>query len=231
MRTATIAGLNADIAGEEHGPNSPLVVLLHGYDGFAKDFSPFAPSLGLPLHYVFPESALRAATSTRGGNAWWPADDEGRREAQRTGQPRDLSSFIPDGLDGARAALSRLLDEIGSSGGPRPLVLGGFSQGAMLACDFAVRCDRPLAGLVLFSGARICGDAWSPLFSTRRGLPVFMSHGRSDGDLSFAAADRLRADLVAAGLEVTWVPFDGGHEVPLIAFRGLKRFLSGIVRR
>jgi phospholipase/carboxylesterase len=125
--------------------------------------------------------------------------------------------------------LSGLLDDLATTVGSGPLVIGGFSQGAMLTCDLALRSSRALAGLVFLSGSRICRDAWAAHGAARRGLPVFMSHGRADRDLSFEAAERLQAELVSSGLAVTWLPFEGGHEVPLLALRGLKRFLSALL--
>ena len=59
----------------------------------------------------------------------------------------------------------------------------------------------------------------------RSGLPVFLSHGRRDDILPFEVADRFRHELEAAGLRVTWVPFDGGHEIPPPLLAEVERFL------
>jgi phospholipase/carboxylesterase len=224
-----IADLEVEIVGADLPENAPTVVLLHGYDGFASDLSPFAASFRLPtVRFVFPQGPLQFGDTARGGHAWWRIDPVARRESLARG-PRDLSRLKPEGLERARIGGSRLLDELGNSNGHAPLILGGFSQGAMLACDLALRSRHPLAGLVLLSGARICQDEWAGLYASRSGLPTFLSHGRGDRDLEFAAAERLRDDLTAGELDVTWLPFEGGHEIPLIALRGLKRFLAGIV--
>jgi phospholipase/carboxylesterase len=53
-----------------------------------------------------------------------------------------------------------------------------------------------------------------------------VSHGRGDTDLAFAAGEALRDLLVSGGAAVTWVPFDQGHEIPLVVWRGLRKFLS-----
>jgi len=66
--------------------------------------------------------------------------------------------------------------------------------------------------------------------ATRKGLPVFMSHGRADNILPYDLAERLRADLVAAGLAVTFVPFDGGHEIPEEVVTALGAFLARVGR-
>jgi phospholipase/carboxylesterase len=57
---------------------------------------------------------------------------------------------------------------------------------------------------------------------------VFIAHGRRDDVLPFAVADRLRRELEAAGLRVTWFPFDGGHEMPEPAVVALNAFLRGV---
>jgi len=63
-----------------------------------------------------------------------------------------------------------------------------------------------------------------------RGLPAFVSHGRADQDLAFTAGEALRDFVLAGGAEVSWVPFDGGHEIPLVVWRALRKFLSALLR-
>ena len=225
METREIAGLTTHVL-PANAEAASLVVLLHGYDGFATDLSPFAASLRLPCAFAFPEAPEPATPGGRGGHAWWPINDESRIRAQRLRTPRDLSDMSPKGLPLARARILAFLERIGSEMRPTSVVLGGFSQGAMLACDIAWRDRRALQGLVVLSGARICGAEWASLYTRRRGLPVFVSHGKEDPELSFHAAHSFQNELQAHGLATTWTPFEGGHEVPLPALRALKRFLA-----
>ncbi|HLK37261.1 MAG TPA: hypothetical protein VKU41_10955 [Polyangiaceae bacterium] len=209
------------------GPGAPLVVLLHGFMGTASDLEPFARSLGVDARFAFPEGLVDLASRGLVGRAWWPTDVDARAAALAKG-PRDMSAFVPEGLGEARAYLEDFLDGLPSEDRSRPLVVGGFSQGAMLSCELALVTSRPLAGLVLFSGARIDAGRWQPLYSARRGLRVFMSHGAGDPDLAFSAAETFRADLSSAGWDVTWCPFQGGHEIPLPAWRAFKRWLLSV---
>jgi len=55
---------------------------------------------------------------------------------------------------------------------------------------------------------------------------VLQSHGRDDPLLPFAMAEKLRNALAAAGLEVTWVPFDGGHGIAPNVIDQLSGFLA-----
>ena len=57
-----------------------------------------------------------------------------------------------------------------------------------------------------------------------------MSHGRADNILPFDLAEHLDADLVAAGLAVTFVAFDGGHEIPEAVVTALGEFLARTAR-
>jgi phospholipase/carboxylesterase len=52
------------------------------------------------------------------------------------------------------------------------------------------------------------------------------SHGRADPDLAFSAAEKLNLALNEAGASLTWVPFEGGHEIPFPVWRQVRRFLS-----
>ena len=84
----------------------------------------------------------------------------------------------------------------------------------MLALDVALHDPRPLDGLILLSGTLLARSHWQPRMAARAGLPVVQSHGRRDELLPFRAAVTLRDLLREAGLDVTWVEFDGGHEIP-----------------
>lgn len=184
------------------------------------DLSPFAHAMGLEAAFVLPEGPVDAPK----GRAWWSIDQE-RRQAALTAGPRDLWNEDPSGAPPARAVLLDILAEVQQSWPDRPVVMAGFSQGGMLVCDTWLRAQPPVAGLALLSASRIMFDAWQPLASTLAGLPVFLSHGRSDDDLAFAAGERLRDFVAAGGGVVTWVPHDHGHQVPLVAWRAFRTFL------
>jgi phospholipase/carboxylesterase len=210
------------------GEGGPLVVLLHGFAGTAQDLAPFGRSMGVSGHFVFPDGRVSLEPIGIPGRAWWPSDGAARARAMYEGTPRDLSDFEPEGLDEARLSLLELLNELTRETGRTKVVLGGFSQGAMLAFDLAFRTDFPLAALVQLSGCRIAQRFWNPRLATRAGLRTFLSHGTHDPDLSFQAAVAYKDDLVGAGLNVDFHPFEGGHETPISVLRSLKRFLNSV---
>lgn len=193
-----------------------VVVVLHGRAMTGADLAPFAHSLGVPACFVFPDAPLPAEPR---GRTWWPVDAEARLRRLRTG-PMDLSTMDPPGRAEARERLAALLDEFGA----RRRVLVGFSQGGMLAMDHVLHGGH-VDALVLLSSTRIAFTDWLPRLPRLAGLPVLIAHGRTDGELSLAAGEGLRDAALDGGADVTWLPFDGGHEIPLPVWRALRQFL------
>jgi len=128
-------------------------------------------------------------------------------------------------LKSAAALVKEVIRQFETHPGGR-IVLGGFSQGAMVATEVAFQSDAHVDALVLLSGTLVDEASWQQRFSAHRAIPVFMSHGRADPVLPFGIADRFRTELAAAGLKVTWVPFDGGHEIPASVVLELNKFLA-----
>jgi phospholipase/carboxylesterase len=205
----------------------PTLILLHGLGSSPSEWEPFVDTIGSgsPCRFVFPRGP--AVTSGHDGvapgRAWWAL--ELQAHVPKGGVFPDLSRLHPRGLLAARDALRALLPNF-ANGQARPPVLGGFSQGAMVAGELAFTSDEPMAALVLLSVTPVDEAGWKRGFERRRGTPIFMAHGREDRSLSFEAADRLRRAMQAAGLSVTWLPFDGGHEMPEVVIGGLNDFLA-----
>jgi phospholipase/carboxylesterase len=219
--TLELGGLRVVSVGDVGAPI--VVVLLHGFQMSPADLTPFAHSLQIPAWFLFPEGPLRAQPR---GRAWWHIDAALRDEALAAG-PRDFAGQHPPDLPVARAHVQALLEDVAARAGARPLVFGGFSQGGMLACDSVLRSEASVAALALFSASRIAFDEWQPLVACQRlrGIPALVSHGARDADLAFSAGERLRDCLIDAGARVDWIPFDQGHEIPLVVWRRLRRLL------
>ncbi len=236
MKKITMGGLDAVLAGgtdRQGGGDGPLLVLLHGFGAPGDDLVSLHRVIDAPsgTRFLFPVAPVTLPPHYGAGRAWWHIDMVALDRAVREGRSRDLSRDVPDGLADARAKLVAMLDEAKVILSPSAIVLGGFSQGAMLSCDVALHSDMPLAGLVLLSGTLLAEAEWTSRMPSRKGLPVLQSHGRQDPMLPFDMAERLRDLLKEAGLAVTFVPFNGGHSIPPAALDGLRPFLASAFSR
>jgi len=201
------------------------LVMLHGYAMDAGDLEPFARSLGVDARFFFPRGLHALDT---GGRAWWRRDDAAVARRLNEEGPRDLADEYPPERAAARTRLCEVLRDPDVGGEGRKVVLAGFSQGGMLACDTLLQEPVAVDALVLLSSSRVAIGEWRDHLPRLRGLPVMVAHGRSDADLSFQAGERLRDCLHGAGARVTWVPFDGGHQIPLPVWRELRKFVKSL---
>ena len=238
MRRLTLAGLTLYLAGgpdREGGGDGPLLLLLHGFGAPGTDLVALHRAIVAPpaVRYAFPAGRLAlddGAAGDMGPRAWWMIDIARLQTAVVSGDALRLAGETPEGLAEARAAVEGLLDALERDhAAPRErIVLGGFSQGGMLACDIALRTERAPLGLVLLSGAPIAEPEWRALAPRRAGLRVLMSHGRTDPILPFAGGEHLRDLLREGGLDVEWHAFSGGHGIPDGVVERLGPFLAEV---
>lgn len=234
MEAKTVGPLRARIVRNASESEGMTLVLLHGFGAPGDDLAGLADMIAAPpgTTLVFPEAlhdlAELAGPMYRGARAWWMIDFAKLEVAINTGAIRDLPNEIPEGLDEARAAMIEFLDALEKKEGISldRLVLGGFSQGAMLSLDVALHSERALRGLVLLSGSYIAEREWKPRMSKRKGTPAFQSHGATDPILPFLLAEKLCDELTTAGLDVDFHRFPGGHAIPPNVMNELGRWLS-----
>lgn len=238
----TLAGMRCVAAAprSEHAPTT-AIVLCHGYGAPGDDLVPLADELAQRLgdadvvgglRFYFPE-APETAQGVGFGRAWWQLDIERLMSLQRgeRGPAGARHEEVPEGLGKARRLLTGFVNEVARRH-DLPLsrvILGGFSQGAMVAIDVALRLEEAPAGLFILSGTLLCASEWRKRAAARAALPVFQSHGKSDALLPFEDALVLRELLEDSGRTVDFHAFSGGHEIPRPVMNGLTQFLGKLL--
>jgi predicted esterase len=148
--------------GPAMGEGRGVVILVHGRNAGPANILDLVPRLDRPdFSYVAPAAA---------GRTWYPYSFM----AETAGNEPGISSGL--------GVLGRLVAEAAAAGVPAErVVLIGFSQGACLAAQFAMRHAAPYGGVVVFSGGLIgpAGSTWKP-DGTFAGAPAFF--GCSDVD-------------------------------------------------
>jgi phospholipase/carboxylesterase len=182
-----IDALERPASGEPEG----TLVLLHGRGADEHDLFPLLDALD-------PERRLRGLTP--GGPLALPPG--GRHWYRLAGIPTpDPDTFWP-----SFHALSALLDGLRA-----PLVLGGFSQGAVMsyALAFGRGTEKRPAALLPLSGFMPRVEGLDLDLSGLDGFPVAIAHGSIDPVISVDWSREARRTLEDAGADVTY------HEAPL----------------
>ena len=198
-----------------------VVILCHGYGAPGHDLVPLAPELiGSSdelknVRFIFPAAPLEI-DPTFDGRAWWPIDIERIQELMVRGEFREMSNSVPERLALCREMIDQVIEfskvEFGVSAAK--VLVGGFSQGAMLTTDVALNYPELLGGLIVWSGSLINAEAWAAAAGKDTKLKIVQSHGTVDPILPFFGAVALRELFESTGHDVNFVQFNGQHGIP-----------------
>lgn len=206
---------------------APAIVVLHGYGADMTDLAPIAGmTLPAPVRWIFLNGPL--PVPEYGGRCWFPIPAERFERIEREGRPVSLAAERPAGMEESVGLLARAIQDVAAPWDR--LILGGFSQGAMMSLEASLEAPAKPLGLFLLSGTLVDEPRLIERAPKRAGLAFFQSHGRHDPLLAFSDSRRLRELLSAAGWRPDWVEFDGGHMLPPEALAGLERYLAAAVR-
>ena len=194
----------------------PMVVMIHGRGADMNDLADLAPMLDPAggCRFVFPNAPkpFEPYPGMAMGWTWFE------------GWPPEHDSVVE-----SRNEMLRFLDEI-TQKYPTPegkLVVGGFSQGALMALDSGLRTTQKLAGILVMSGGLYEKDL--PDLRAHAGLPVFIAHGTADDVVPVNYARRARRLLEDAGLDVTYGEYPMGHQVAAEEAEAVRTFLNSVL--
>lgn len=220
---------------EPSDPPKLAVVICHGFGAPGDDLVGLAPEfrgrMKKPdaVRFYFPQAPLSMTeVGIPGGRAWWMLNLELLALAAEGLLERDMRDESPEGLKSATDLLAESVAKIQEETGlpTGQVVLGGFSQGSMVATNLALRMEKSPAALVVYSGTLLCQSEWREAAGNRGPLRVLQSHGRQDPILPFRIAEDLYEMFSQAGCEVEFLPFDGPHTIPQAAVQGTVSLLD-----
>ena len=175
---------------------APAVIMVHGRNAGPANILDLVPRLARPgLTYLAPAAPNRT---------WYPYSFMAAIEQNEPS------------LSAALGILAGVIERVEQAGVPRSrTVLLGFSQGACLASEFAVRHAARYGGLIAFTGGLIGppGTKWS-FQGSFGGTPIFLGSGDPDAHVPAERVAESAEVFTRMGASVTTRIYPGmGHLV------------------
>lgn len=209
---------------EENRGAKKLVILLHGYGANMRDLFDLNHYLDFEenFDFIFPNGILSIDMGMHyDARAWFPINMQELERHMRMGSFRDFSEVKPEGLNDSLNVLKTFITELFNQ--YDEIVLGGFSQGAMLTSLLIKEFDTKINKAIFFSGNLIAKDLLGDNYSH---LSFIQSHGELDQVLGINGAKLLYTDLSGKGASGEFYSFRGGHEIPMEVIEKTKEFLK-----
>ncbi len=220
-----IGGLNCYVSQSSATPKS-VVILCHGFGAPGSDLVPVADemihangAIAEGVQFVFPAAPIEMEF---GGDsrAWWPISMSQFEDLAQPEAARRIAEFIPDELESSHQSIVAIIGHFCQQHQlpKNQIIIGGFSQGAMLMTDVFLRSGLELGGLIDWSGCVINQMAWKLALENSKPGNIVQTHGYLDPVLPFKMGTALR-DLLQQRHHVDFFAFQGYHQIPLQAIQ------------
>ncbi len=188
-------------------------LVLHGLGDTKSGWKPVAQVLGIDrLTWIF----ANAPNPYYDGGSWFDL----------------LSGFVPDadGVRASRAALTELIAHLRDrlAIGCERLFLLGFSQGALMVIDSALRAEGRFAGVIGISGFMTLLEEYpASLGASAREQEFLLTHGLHDPMIPIHLVREQKDRLVKLGCRVEWREYRKDHSIdPEEELPMLKQWIS-----
>ena len=201
------------------------IIIFHGYGANMQDLYGLHGMLSKDYNWYFPNGIHSLPYPGMSfGRAWFSIDMQELEQAMSRGEFRKFADKRSDEFDQSQTIVKEFCQHIKTKS--NKFIIGGFSQGAMLASHLAGQLD--INALILFSGTLIDKDALMQKLDGIKPIPFFQSHGKSDMVLEYSQAMDLFELLKLYKLPGEMVSFNGGHEIPMEVIDKARQFLAKI---
>ena len=186
-------------------PEPWLLVLMHGVGSNEDDLFGLADFVPAPFHVL----SLRAPFVLGPGSYAWfefSIEADGSRRIDAAQEARSREAVVRT-VQAARASLGVPPDRV---------VLGGFSQGGIMALSLLRTRPELLRGaMVMHSRLLPEVDAQEAAPEALAGKALWVSHGQQDGVIPLASGRAIRDWAAGRPLALRYEEFPGAHEIRL----------------
>ncbi len=183
----------------------PLIMLLHGAGADERDMIGLWAQLPPAFVVVSPRAPIASGT----GYVWY-------RKAHRAADLAMSRAII-------ELMLANAVQRFGAD--PHRVFLAGFSQGAVMTYEVALRDPARLRGAAVLSGSLLSPGLAKPGDWSRDAL--FIAHGVKDDKIPFQSALATRAALASARIPFVYHAYEGmGHTISAAETQDLSAWLT-----
>jgi len=194
-----------------------LLVLLHGLGSDERDMF----SLGSQLDDRFTIASLRAPIPYEiGGYAWFGLGWDERGMRYDAGQAQESLSKLRAEVASLRSEFEVISERV---------VIGGFSQGAIMSLALLLNDPASVGGAVLMSGA-VLPELTPGGTDLRPETPILIQHGLYDEVLPVQLGRGVRDLLQALGYAPDYREYPMAHEVSFQSLADIRGWLSEGIR-
>lgn len=200
-------------------PDAKWVVLFHGFGADAKDLASLQELMNFqkPCNWLFPNGHLSVEIAPGyTGRAWW--------NIRMTDLMLDWTELRPQGMQNAVEKAFKMFSSMKFEW--KNVIIGGFSQGAMLATELFLKAPETPAGLICLSGTLLNKTDWQQFAPNRKGSNILLSHGEADQILPHKGSIQLQKFFEENDIKTQFASFRGGHEIPMHVIQKMKDYIS-----
>lgn len=202
---------------------SKAIILFHGYGANMQDLYGLSQYMGPDYDWYFPNGIQTLDhLGMYGGRAWFHIDMVELQKMMMSGQFRNFADKQSVEFNQAQEEIIEYVTNIANK--YDEIIIGGFSQGAMLSSHIFTKCNP--SGLILFSATLMDkASLMTKLDNLERPLKFFQSHGKEDAVLEYAQAMDLFELFKLYKMSGEFISFSGGHEIPMEVIRKADDYL------
>ena len=189
---------------------SKAIIALHGWTGDEFVFEPVAKMLKIKnVKWFFPRAPYKA--EKKQGNSWFGGNDEKGWQYSKT--MNGLENLIGEIIENGFLAAN--------------IYIIGFSQGACLAMEYAIRMPFSIGGIIPIAGFikfkdQLAAEMHSASLSTK----VLLLHGTDDKTVSINESKNSFELLKKLGYDVRFKSYDTGHKISLKSKKYIREFIK-----
>jgi phospholipase/carboxylesterase len=215
-------------------PGAPVVLILHGSRGNRFEQLSLCRELRLPpCRFVLPDGPLPATRSSFESYVWYGRFTHSYQDMKNSREylfaVMDHFSNEPSDPSDSPSRSGSPEGQAGNTAKPRPVIILGFSQGAVMSLEAGLNYKGNIKAIVSMSGFIEYPKKTLAHPSAPRETPILLVHGTTDPVIQEDDTQETMKALRRAGYHPVLKEFFYGHKVTYATIAEASKFLQKVI--